>query len=329
MNSDFSEFRFTPSMLAGSRPLGISAYMRIKNGAEFLRLSIESHLPFYDEIVAVYNDCTDDTEEILLQLQAQHPDKIRVFHYLPKVAKMCSDEHRQTPTDSVHSLANYYNYALAKTRYSVAAKLDDDHLAISCNLAPLVERIRTDIAAGKRRTYTFSGPNVKKQNGVYLVGGGGPHPFCGNNDHQYHPVSPEYRYVQGHDAEIFRQPSQWQVTREYAGIMFFHLKPLKKHGGYAYLDEPLRSLGIERLINQGLWLPWDEFCSPATRKKLIAARPLADRIQIALYSVPAILNLRLKWIKKHPSLRKVRLARLQQDLAGIDFKRDLLDALER
>jgi len=329
MNSDFSEFRFTPSMLAAPRPLGISAYMRIKNGAEFLRLAIESHLPFYDEIVAVYNDCTDDTEEILLQLQAQHPDKIRVFHYLPQIATLCSDEHRQTPTDSVHSLANYYNYALAKTRYSVAAKLDDDHLAIPCNLAPLVERIRTDIAAGKRRTYTFSGPNVKKQNGVYLVGGGGPHPFCGSNDHQYHPVSPDYHYAQGHDCEIFQQPSPRQVVREYAGIMFFHLKPLKAHGGYAYLDEPYRSLRFDEFIKQGLWLPWDEFCSPATRKKLIADRPLGDRIQIALYSVPAILNLRLKLIKKHPSLRKVRLARLQQDLAGIDFKRDLLDALER
>lgn len=329
MKSDFGEFRFTPSMLATPRSLGISAYMRIKNGAEFLQLAIESHLPFYDEIVAVHNDCTDNTEEILLKLQAQHPDKIRVFHYLPRVAKPGSEEQRKTPNDSVHGMANYYNYALSKVRYSVAAKLDDDHLAIPCKLAPLVERIRADIATGKRQTYTFSGPNVKKVDGVYLVGGGGPHPFCGNNDHQYHPVSPDYFYVQGPDCERFRQPSQRQVTREYSGIVFFHLKPLKKHGGYDNLAEPPRSLTIDRFINRGLWLPWGEFRSPKTRKRMIADRPFGDRIQIALYSIPAILNLRLKLIKKHPSLRKVRLARLQQDLAGIDFKRDLLDALEK
>jgi len=329
MKSDFSEFRFTPSMLAAPRLPGISAYMRIKNGAEFLRLAIESHLPFYDEIIAVYNECTDNTEEILLTLQAQHPGKIKVFHYLPKVAKPCSEEHRQTPADSIHSMANYYNYALSKARYSVAVKLDDDHLAIPCKLAPLVERIRADIAAGNLQVYTFSGPNVKKRNGIYLVGGGGPHPFCGNNDHQYHPVSPDYTYAQGHDCEIFRQPSQQQVAREYMGIMFFHLKPLKQHSGYAYLDEPYRSLVTEQFINQGLWLPWDEFCSPKARKRMIADRPWGDRIQIAMYSMPAILNLRLKLVKKHPSLRKVRLARLRQDLAGIDFKRDLLDALEK
>lgn len=329
MKSDFSKFRFTPSMLAAPRPPGISAYMRIKNGAEFLKLAIESHLPFYDEIVAVYNDCTDDTEEILLKLQAQYPDKIRVFHYLPRVAKLSSEEHRQTPTDSVHSMANYSNYALAKTRYSVAAKLDDDHLAIPCKLAPLVERVRADIATGEQQIYTFSGLNILERNGAYLVGGIQPHPFSGNGDILYHTVSPDYTYRQDFDGEEFQRPPPQKVTRVYMGIVYFHLKHLKKHKGYGNVEPAHRAWSLDLLRNQGFWVPWDEFRSPKTRNRLIADRPWGDRIQIVLYSVPAILNLRLKLVKKHPSLRKVRLARLQQDLAGIDFKRDLVDALEK
>ena len=136
---NFAEFQFNPATLSAPRPPGISAYMRIKNEQQFVRLAIESHLPFYDEIVAVYNDCTDATPQILRDLAAKYPQKIKVFHYLPKVVPVATKEHAKTPTDSVHSTANYYNYALSKTTYRVAAKLDADHLAIPCKLVPLIK----------------------------------------------------------------------------------------------------------------------------------------------------------------------------------------------
>jgi len=327
MKSDSSEFRFTPSMLAGPRPSGISAYMRIKNGAEFLKLAIESHLPFYDEIVAVYNDCTDNTEKILLALQAQHPDKIKVFHYLPKVAKLHSEEHRQTPTDSVHGMANYSNYALAKTRYSVAAKLDDDHLAIPCKLTPLMERIRADIAAGKQQIYTFSGLNVTRRNDTYQIGGIRDHPFCGNGEHLYHPVSPDCTYRQGDVGEEFSAPPPQKVAREYMGIMFFHLKHLKQGGGYDNLDAAAQPEWRDQLLNHSFWMPWDEFCTERTRRQMIVDRPLRDRIDIAMYSCKMVRNLKLRLTGKHPNIHKIRLVRLQYDLAGVDFERDFLNVM--
>jgi hypothetical protein len=58
-----AQFRFNRTALARPRPPGISAIMRIKNGADFLRLSIESHLPYVDEVVACYNDCSDATPQ--------------------------------------------------------------------------------------------------------------------------------------------------------------------------------------------------------------------------------------------------------------------------
>ena len=160
MSDNFDQFKFNPASLSAPRPPGISAYMRVKNEERFVRLAIESHLPFYDEIIAVYNDCTDATPQILHDLAAKYPQKIKVFHYLPQVVPTATKEHTQTPTASVHSMANYYNYALSQCSYRVAVKLDADHLAIPCKLAPLIKTIRTDMAADKLKVYTFSGINL-------------------------------------------------------------------------------------------------------------------------------------------------------------------------
>ena len=156
----YNEFHFTPDLLSGPRKPGISAYLRARNEEQFVRLAILSHLDYYDEIIACYNDCTDNTPQILHDLAEQHPDKIKVYHYLPKVHPAQSEGHAQTPDDSVHGLANYYNYALSKTTFQVAVKLDADHLAIPHKLAPLIDIIRRDIATGKQKIYPFSGINL-------------------------------------------------------------------------------------------------------------------------------------------------------------------------
>ncbi len=71
---------------------GVSAFMRIRNGADWLEVSIRSHMPFFDEIVAVYNQCTDATPEILVQPQKEFgPDKLRVIQHLDQVHPPCSD----------------------------------------------------------------------------------------------------------------------------------------------------------------------------------------------------------------------------------------------
>ncbi len=314
---DFAEFQFNATMLDASRPPGISAYMRIKNEEQFVRLAIESHLPFYDEIVAVYNDCTDNTEEILLELQAQHPDKIKVFHYLPKVHPIGTKEHAQMPDDSVHGMANYYNYALSKTMYNTATKLDADHLAIPCKLAPVIKQIRAEISADKKKFYMASGINLIHQNHRVLAGGNIVSPFSGNGDYFYHPVSPVYHYKNSFSYEELHHPPPKQVERKYMGITYFHLKYLKQ------TEQKFR----EQVLKDSFFVPWNEFCTESIRRKMIADRPLRDRIDIAMYSCKAIRKLKFRLTKKHPSIYKIRLVRLKKNLAGIDFKRDLLDKL--
>ena len=40
---------------------GISGLMRVKNDAELIEASINSCIDALDELIIVYNDCTDDT----------------------------------------------------------------------------------------------------------------------------------------------------------------------------------------------------------------------------------------------------------------------------
>lgn len=309
---DFRQFKFDPASLAAPRKPGISALLRVKNGEAFVRLAIESHVPFYDEIVACHNGCTDNTEAILLDLQRQHPGKIKVHHYPPKVHRMATPQHRQTPADSVHSLANYYNYALSKTTRSVAVKLDDDHLAIPCNLAPAVDAIRADITAGKRKLYFFSGINLIRARGDIMVGGRAKYPFSGQGDIVYFPVGADTYYRQGRHTEKFIKPPREQITHAYLGLLYFHLHHLKRGRMREFLDAVC---GIHHEIDGGefIAMPFDEFCSPRHYKRLVRQLKPRDRIRLQLHR-----------FMRNPKFRVARMLRLPDDLRRIDFERDAL-----
>ena len=309
--TNFDEFRFTPAVLSEPRKPGISAYMRIKNEEQFVGLSILSHIDYYDEIIACYNDCTDNTEAILLDLAKHYPHKLKVYHYLPKVHPPHSQEHKQTPDDSVHGLANYYNYALSKTTYQVAVKLDADHLAIPCKLAPLLDTIRRDMAAGKQKIYMFSGINLGRD--LYsVIGITEDNLFSGTNDINYHPVNEQTVYHQSRKVESFNKTYRRSLETEYMGIMYFHLKALKKdYAGSKQADG-------NKIIS------FDEFCSPECHRRFRRKLNLYERSLSALYASERIRKLKYQLTGRPPRLPQVRMARLADDLKDIDFKRDAL-----
>lgn len=78
-------FRVHPQNFTKDRPLGVSGFLRVKNDAEFLKASIESCLPALDELIIVYNDCSDDSPNIINSLAKQYPCKIKAFEYHPKI----------------------------------------------------------------------------------------------------------------------------------------------------------------------------------------------------------------------------------------------------
>lgn len=232
MNQTIESFQFSPGLLVPKDRLpGISAFMRIRNGADFLEASIRTHIAFYDEIVAVHNQCTDATPEILARLAAEFGPKLRVFHYLPRVSPPGSDGHANTPGEAPASMVTYSNFALATTRYQWAVKLDDDHLAIPDAVARMVSDIRAS-RVDDRVMHCFSGLNlVRDAQGQLHVPAASP--VSGKGDIGYFRVTEHTRFT--HDPR-FERFARGNFPRHFAGWFYWHLKFLKSGGGFANYD---------------------------------------------------------------------------------------------
>lgn len=225
-----SPYHFIPEMLDNKRSEGVSAFMRIRNGEDFLEETIESHVLFFDEIIACYNQCTDNTEKILLKLQRKYPKKIKVYHYEPKVHPPGSPEQKAfykktSKVPITQSLANYYNFALSKTTKKIAVKLDDDHLAVSKSLGEAMQVVRT---TGYQYIYTFSGINLLIKDGKLGIAYNSA--FSGNGDICFFPVSSKSYFINSSICESFVNKNR-SLKKKYLGLLYLHLKFLKKSNG--------------------------------------------------------------------------------------------------
>lgn len=232
MTQTIESFQFTPDLLAPANRLpGVSAFMRIRNGADFLEASIRTHIAFYDEIVAVHNQCTDATPDILARLAQEFGPKLRVFHYLPHVSPPGSEGHANTPGDAPASMVTYSNFALATTRHQWAVKLDDDHLAIPDAVAGMVGDIRAG-RADDQVMHCFSGLNlVRDGQGALHVPAASA--VSGKGDIGYFRVTEQTRFT--HDPR-FERFARGDFPRHFAGWFYWHLKFLKAGGGFANYD---------------------------------------------------------------------------------------------
>jgi hypothetical protein len=209
------------------RRAGLSAFMRIRNGEEFLEATIRSHINFFDEIVAVYNQCTDGTPEILERLAGELGGKLKVYHYVDRVFPPGSEDHARTEGSSPQSLVNYYNTALALTTCQVATKLDDDHLAIPEGLGRVTRMVR-EMGAGLGAMYCFAGLNLMREAGGGL---GIPRedPVSGGGDIGFFPVTEGTFFVHDRRFERFERGG---LRREFAGFLYWHLKYMKRGMGF-------------------------------------------------------------------------------------------------
>ena len=58
---------------------GISGIMRVKDDGEFIEASVESCIEALDELVIVYNDCTDNSPEVIHRMGEKYPKKIKIY----------------------------------------------------------------------------------------------------------------------------------------------------------------------------------------------------------------------------------------------------------
>jgi glycosyltransferase involved in cell wall biosynthesis len=113
----------------GSRPLGLSAFVRCKNEEEYVVASLLSIYEACDEILVILNNSTDRTRALVEDMMRDH-NKIRLAFYESDCAPSGPgylDTVRKEPS---RSLAAYYNWCLAETRYSHVCKWDGDMIAI-------------------------------------------------------------------------------------------------------------------------------------------------------------------------------------------------------
>ena len=110
------------------RPIGLSAFVRCKNEEEYVVASIMSIYRFVEEIVVVLNNSTDRTRELIESLLHDNP-KIRLLEYANECSAIGPGYHERVIAKPETSIASYYNWCLAQTKFSHVCKWDGDMIA--------------------------------------------------------------------------------------------------------------------------------------------------------------------------------------------------------
>lgn len=119
---------------------GLSGIIRAKNEARFLGSCIDSCIDSLDELIVVYNDCSDNTEKILAEKLKQYPDKLKVYPFNHNILShnLSKEEFEYAislPEDSVRLHSTQCNYALSKVSYKYAMKIDPDQIYFADEIA--------------------------------------------------------------------------------------------------------------------------------------------------------------------------------------------------
>ncbi len=213
-----------PRIVSDKRADGISAMLRVRDGAQFLRIGLDSCIDVFDEIVAVHHQCSDDTPQILHEYAAAYPDRFKVYEYPHEVFPPNTREHAAQGAESPHTIAALCNYALARTTRRFVIKHDADHLYFSrfAKIADFVRSGRADDGV-----VHVLGVNLARSRagslGVYLR-----YPVCGGGDLMFFPVSRDTYFVHTDRYEVLHLPRCRHVD---AGFGFWHLKCLQRHYG--------------------------------------------------------------------------------------------------
>jgi len=214
---DYSKFN--------NRKDGVSGFMRVKNEEQFIGKVVLSWIKHVDELIIVYNGCNDKTPFILKKMEKLFPNKIKLYHYLPRVYPFNTKEFRETNENSIHSFCFYSNFALSKTRYKICIKIDGDHIGIQNNLKKTYEYLKKHKM--KDYVYYFSGFNLWNFNKKLYFDMNNA--YCGNGDVYYFNSHNKHRFIKhpmNKNIEFLRVASIYQYD---IGFTFIHTHYMKKN----------------------------------------------------------------------------------------------------
>lgn len=248
MNDMTTDWSVTPDDLSiEARKPGISGFMRLKNEETYLDLAIESHLHYLDELILVYNQCTDSTPEICRKWEQDYPDKIKVYEYEPYVYPVGAQEAKSLKSSDERTLANFYNYSLCKTTRRIAIKVDGDHIAVPAVFSEAVRRSRS---LKEDECLSLRGANLFECGGSLYISNGynyclkpgkqrsnGAPPLT-TGDHAFFPVSRrtwhEMDIVEGY--EVLDLALIFSLKHWHFPLAFLHMKGVKADRGMSNWD---------------------------------------------------------------------------------------------
>lgn len=200
-----------PADWLANRIPSLSGLVRLRDEETWMRLALDSFLPWCDELVIVVQPSADKTREIAQQYASE---KVRVFDY-PHQSHPSGPGHDACPPDSVHASAYHYNWTLAQSRCTHAVKLDGDLVMMDW----AGETIRAAMAAGHDRV-RFHGTDIVGDDLAHI----GCHPRCPTDG--VFRVTPDVEYLQGPLTQKLKcgQP----VTHTVAAPAFLHFKWARK-----------------------------------------------------------------------------------------------------
>ena len=105
-----------------NRQDGISAMMRIKNEEDWIEYSLKSIKDVFDEIVIVFQNSTDNSENIVRSLNLPN---VQIYHY-PFESFPNKPNYFKHPQNSIYNRAYFYNWVLGKTKRKWVFKWDGD-----------------------------------------------------------------------------------------------------------------------------------------------------------------------------------------------------------
>ena len=250
----------TKRLINKKRKEGISGFYRVKNEEYLLKASVESHIKYLDEIIIVYNDCSDRTPEIAMELQKKYPNKIKVYEYVPSVYPVLSKKHMLESGKSPHSIVNYYNFTLSKTTKKIVVKIDADHIAVDNLFGKVVQDIRKYGMNGGY--YFFHGVNIFECGDDICINR--KNPFTYGLDCGFFEVNKGMYFRHRRKYESLKIPLKVYFKRKNLGILFYHLKGFKKDKGVAFLHNTVKDSKkeakriIDAQFNPNL-VKWDNF----------------------------------------------------------------------
>lgn len=248
----FAEWSIRPDWAEGRAP-GVSAFVRLKDEAEYVIPSLDS-IAWCDEIVIALQGAQSDGTDALVDAWAHGRPHVRVFRY-PFDSLPNGPGHGDQPRGSVRERAYFYNWTLAQTTRSHALKWDGDMVAVD-GLEGLV-RLVVEHPVGFRGA-TMHGVEIADSAQFRMAPTRKTASEC-----RLFLVTPETFYESGPMCEILRgvsaRPLDWPDLEDPA---FLHFKWAKARASAvkAWPDEYERIPHFQRLLDRAR--PCDAYEGP-------------------------------------------------------------------